>query len=129
VKLAVAGRHLVPTAGLAHRRDVHPGPDGSTRDLGEVLDELGHFAHRHVAVRIRALIVKARQAALPVGSEQPQGVPAFAPPGVGHLSALKNDVVDRPVAEEVARGEARVAPPMTTVVVRSMAWPLRRLRR
>ena len=34
----------------------------------------------------------------------------MAPPRVGHLSALKDDVVDRPVAEEVARGEARVAP-------------------
>jgi hypothetical protein len=110
MNLAVACDHLVSIVGAPHRRDVHASPDGSARDLGEVLDELGHFPHRHIAAWIRAFIVKARQTALPVGSEQPQGVPAFAPPGVSHLSALKDDVVDRPVAEEVACGEARVPP-------------------
>src|SRR5581483_4373580 len=39
---------------------------------------------------------------------QPQGIPAFTPPGVGHLPALEDDVVDRPVAQEVTRGQARV---------------------
>jgi hypothetical protein len=48
------------------------------------------------------------QAALPVGSEQPQRVPAFGPPGVCHLTALEHDVVDRPVGQEVTRGQARV---------------------
>src|ERR1022692_4619259 len=108
MNLAVARGHLVSIVGAPHRRDVHASPDGSARDLGEVLDELGHFAHRHVAVWIRAFIVKARQTALPVGREQPQGVPAFAPPGVRYLAALEHDMIDRPVAEKVARREARV---------------------
>ncbi|MEV0615725.1 hypothetical protein AB0I81_20600 [Nonomuraea sp. NPDC050404] len=30
------------------------------------------------------------------------------PPGVGHLAALQDEVVDRPLGEEVARGQARV---------------------
>ena len=104
----LARGHLVAVVGPPHRRDVHAGPDRSARDLGEALDELDHFAHRHVAVGVRAFVAKARQAALPVGREQPQRVPALAPPGVRHLAALEHDVVDRPVAEEVARGEARV---------------------
>jgi hypothetical protein len=45
---------------------------------------------------------------LPVGSQQPQRIPAFAPPGVRHLAAFEHDVVDRPVAEEAAGREARV---------------------
>ena len=43
-----------------------------------------------------------------VGSKQPQRVPPFAPPGIRHLAALEYDVVDRPLTEEVAGGEACV---------------------
>ncbi len=108
VDLAAASRQAVSAVGQPHRRDIHAGADRCTRDLGEALDELGHFAHRHVAVRFQPLIAKAGQAALPVGREQPQGVPAFAAPGVRHLAALEHDVIYRPVAEEVACREARV---------------------
>ena len=81
---------------------------GARETAGEARDELDHLAHRHVAVGIGAVVAKARQAALPVGREQPQRVPALAPPGVRHLAALEHDVVDRPVGEEAARGEAGV---------------------
>ena len=97
-----------PVVGASHRCDVRAGPDRSARNFGEALDELGHFPDGHVAVGIWAIVAMARKAALPVGGEQAQGVPAFAPPGVRHLAALEDDVVDRPVAEEVARGETRV---------------------
>jgi hypothetical protein len=83
-------------------------PLAMTTARGEALDELGYLPHRHVAVGVRACVANARQAALPVGSEQPQRVPPFAPPGVRHLAALEHDVADRPVAKEVARGEAGV---------------------
>ena len=107
--LAAARRHLVPVVGTAHRRDVRAGPDGARASRGEALDELGHLRRRHVAVGVRALVAKARQAAEPVGREQPQRIPALAPPGVRHLAALQHDVVDRTAAQEVARGEARVS--------------------
>jgi hypothetical protein len=79
--------------------------------MGEVIEFIERFAHGHVAVGLWTLVAKSRQAALPIGSEQPQGVPALAPPGVRHLTALKDDVVDRPLAQEVARGKARVPRP------------------
>src|SRR6185437_15006898 len=94
--------------GLLHRGDVDAGPDRGTADLGEGLDELGYLAHRHVAVRLRAFVAKAREPALATGREQPQRVPALAAPGVRHFAALQHDVVDRPVAQEVARGKTRV---------------------
>src|SRR5262249_27120348 len=97
-----------PVVGAPDRRDVHASPDRSARDLGEALDQLGHFGLRHVPVRVRALVAKARQAALPVGSQQPQGVPALAPPGVRYLPALKHDMVDGPGGQENARGGAGV---------------------
>src|SRR4029077_19162562 len=72
------------------------------------LNNTDDFPPRHVAARFRAFVAKARKPALPVGGEQPQRVPAFGPPGIRHLAALEHDVVDRPVAEEAARGQARV---------------------
>ena len=99
----------VPVVRTPHRRDVHTGPDAAPARPGEALDELDHLAHRHVAVRIRPVVAMAREVALPVRGEQPQRVPAFVPPGVRHLAALEHDMVDRPLAEEVAGGEAGVA--------------------
>jgi len=75
----------------------------------ESSDELDDFGSGHVAVRIGAVIANVREPALPVGSQQPQGVPALAPPRVRHLAALEHDVVDRSLTEEVAGGEASVA--------------------
>ena len=63
----------------------------------------------HVAVGIGAFVTVARQPALPVWSQQPQRVPAFSPPRVGDVSPLEHDVVERPLAEEVAGGEAGMA--------------------
>ena len=75
---------------------------------GESSDELDDVGARHVAVGIGAVVANAREPALPVGSQQPQGVPALAPPRVRQLAALEHDVVDRPLGEEVAGGEAGV---------------------
>jgi hypothetical protein len=75
---------------------------------GESSDELDDFGARHVAARIGAFVVKAWEPAQPVGRQQPQGVPALAPPGVRQLAALEHDMVDRPLTEEVAGGEACV---------------------
>ena len=60
------------------------------------------------SVGIRAVVVLARQTALPVGREQPQRIPPFAPPRIRHLAAFQHDVVDGPAGQEVAGGEARV---------------------
>ena len=81
------------------------------RDRGEARDELDHLAHRHVAVGIRAVVVIAGQTALPVGRQQPQRVPALAPPGVRDLAALEDDVIDRSLGEKPARREAGMAGP------------------
>ena len=53
----------------------------------------------------------ARQAALPVGREQPQRLPALAPPGVRYFSTLEQDVVDRALGEKPARREAGMSGP------------------
>ena len=86
----------------AHRRGGHD---------GEARDELDHLAHRHVAVGIGAVVAIAGQAALPVGRQQPQRVPALAPPGVRHLAALEHHVIDRALAETSARRQAGVPGP------------------
>ena len=75
---------------------------------GESSDELDDVGARHVAVGIGAVVVEVREPALPVGSQQAQGVPALVPPRVRRLAALEHDVVDRPFGEEVAGGEAGV---------------------
>jgi hypothetical protein len=104
-----AGRqHLVPVVSAAHRRDVRVRPDGSTRGRREALDELGYFPGRHVAVGIRAVVTETRQAALPIGREQPQRIPALPPPRVRDPAALKHDVIDRAVAKEMAGRQAGV---------------------
>src|SRR5215472_1409522 len=101
--LAPAGSDVIPAVGPPDRCHVRAGADGGSRDRGETLDELGHFPHRHVAVGILAFVAKARKAALPVGGEQPQRVPALAAPGVRHLTALEHDMVDRPGAKKMTR--------------------------
>ena len=62
--------------------------------------------HRHVAVGIRAVVAIAGQPALPVGRQQPQRVPALAPPGVRDLAALEHHVIDRALGETPARRQA-----------------------
>src|SRR5690606_4149872 len=110
-ELAVARGQVVAVVGAPYRGDVHAGADRGAGERGVALDELDHLGHGHVAVRVRAVVVVARQAALPVRGEETEGVPALPPPGVRHLTALEHDVVDRPFAEEVARREAGVAGP------------------
>src|SRR5690606_19718042 len=108
VDLAVVRRHAVAVAGAPYGRDVRTGADGGAGVGGEAFHERGHLPDGHVAVGVRAVVAEARQAALPVGGEQAEGVPALAAPGVRHLAAFQHHVVDGPLGEEVARGEARV---------------------
>ena len=84
----------------AHRRLGH---------RGETRHELDHLGHRHEAVGIDALVAIAGQSALPVGRQQPQRVPAFAAPGVGHLAALEHHVIDRALGKAPTRRQPRVA--------------------
>ncbi len=109
--LAAAGADVVAVGRRPDGGDGGLGAHRRVRDAGEAIDEGGHLARRHVAVGLRAVVGVARQAALPVGREQAQRVPALAAPGVRHLPALEHEVVDRPVGEEPARGEAGMAGP------------------
>ena len=104
--LTGARDHVVAVVGRPHRGDVRPGPHAAECGSGKALDQLDDLGHRHVAIGIRALVANARQATLPVGSEQPQRVPALVPPGVRHLAPLEHHVVDRPLGQKVAGGEA-----------------------
>ena len=61
-----------PSSVASHRRHVGSGTDRSVRGDGEAIDEVDHFAHRHVAVGVRAVVAMAGQAAQPVGRQQPQ---------------------------------------------------------
>ena len=93
--IAVGRRDVIPVVRACHRRDVRIGANRRARHRGEPRDELDHLGHRHVAVRIRAVVAVAGQATLPVGREQPQRLPALAPPGVRYVPTLEQDVVDR----------------------------------
>ena len=84
---------------------------GASGRGGKARNEVDDLGHRHEAVGVRALVTIARQPALPVRRQQAQGVPAFMPPGVGHLAALEDHVVDRALGEEAAHGEAGMAGP------------------
>ena len=89
----------------------HPGlrPHRRGDGFGVAVDERDDFGDRAVAVRIVAGVAEPRQAALPVGGEQPQRVPALRAPGVGHPPPLENDVVDRALGQTPAHGEPGVA--------------------
>ena len=109
--LTLVGGHVVAVVSTAHRRDHDSGADGRLRLLGEALDQPDDLGHRQVAVRVRPVVRQPGQVALPVGREQPQRVPTLVAPRVRHLAALEHDVVDRPLREEVARGQPGVAGP------------------
>lgn len=76
--------------------------DGCAHLAGITIDELDHVGHGHEAVRIPPVVHQPRKTALPVRGEQTQRIPPLGAPGVGHLAALDDNVVDRATAEEVA---------------------------
>src|SRR5581483_10117311 len=110
-KLPVARPDLVPVARTPHRRDVRAGANRRARVRRIASDQLGDVRARHVAVGIGALVVATGEPALPVRRQQPQRVPPLVAPGVRHLAALEDDVVNGPLGEEVACGEAGVPGP------------------
>ena len=71
-------------------------------------DEVDDLRHRPVAIGIVAVIAKARQPALPIGSEQTQRVPSLGAPGMGDFATLQQDMVDRTLREAAAHGKSRV---------------------
>ena len=111
VNRALVRGHQIAAVCASHGRDGRLRANWCTRDAGEAGDELHHFTDRHEAVRIRTLVVKAGQAALRVGGEQAQRIPALAPPRVRDLAALEHEVIDRPVGQKPADGEAGMAGP------------------
>src|SRR5215831_7480852 len=64
---------------------------------------------KHEAVRIIALVGKARQLALPVRRHQAKRVPAFRAPGVASALLLKHDVINPGAFEVPAHGKARLS--------------------
>src|SRR5690606_35291185 len=60
------------------------------------------------AVGVVAGVREPGQPVQPVRREQPQRLPAFPPPRVGHLAALQHDVVDRVPGQEVTGRESCV---------------------
>ena len=109
--LAVARHDPIAVVGARHRGDGRVRADRRARHRRVPRDEVDHLGHRHVAVRIGAVVVMAGQPALPVGRQQPQRVPALVAPGVRHLPALEEDVIDRTLGQEPARREAGVTGP------------------
>ena len=74
--------------------------------VGQVGGELGRG---HVAVGARSLVAPAREPGGPVGCQEPQRLPAMAPPTLGDAAALEHDVVDVGVGEAAAHGETGLA--------------------
>ena len=72
-------------------------------------DERDNLGHRHEPVGIRAFIAITGQPALPVRRQQPQRIPALVAPGIGHLPAFEHDVIDRALAEAMARRQSGVS--------------------
>ena len=65
-------------------------------------DQLGHG---HETVGIGALVAATGETALPVGGEQPEGVPALGLPGIGDLSPFEHHVGHRTLGETAAHGK------------------------
>ena len=92
-----------------HRRDSRSALNGRRHHPGVALDERDDLGHRHVPVRVFAVVGQSGQPALPVGREQPQRVPALRLPRVRDVAALEHDVVDRSCGELPAHRQTGVA--------------------
>src|SRR5262249_52341118 len=79
---------------------------GRGKMAGVAVDERDELAHRHVAVGVLARVAVAREAAQPTRGQEPQRVPPFGTPGVGHLAALEDDMIDRASGQVVAHRQA-----------------------
>ncbi len=82
---------------------------GCIGEIGILVDEIDHLGHAHETVRVLACVVESRQTTLPIGRQQLQRIPALVAPGVRDLAALEHDVLDRTLAEEIARRQPGVA--------------------
>ncbi len=71
----------------------------------QVLDEL---PRGHVTVGVVPLVVPVRKTTVPVGREEPQGIPALAAPALADPPALQHDVLDAALPEAAAHGQARL---------------------
>jgi len=71
-------------------------------------DEGDGFRHGAEAIGIIALIAIAGQATLPIGRQQAQRIPALGAPGIRHLAALEQHMIDAALAEAAADRQAGV---------------------
>ena len=88
------------------------GVDRGAAESGVAFDLADQLSDGHEPVGIVAVVgVPGEGASAPVGREQPQGVPPLGLPCVGDLAPFEHDVLDRPLGEQAADGEAGVAGP------------------
>ena len=102
---------LVAVTDAPDGRDRGARPYRCGRHVGVPDQEVDGLGHGAEPVGIFASIRETGQPALPVRRQQPQRVPAFGPPGVGHLAALEDHMVDRAPCQAPAHGQAGLASP------------------
>ncbi len=112
-RLPGPGGGLDPIAVVIARQrdDLGVGVDRGAADSGVAFDLADQLSDGHEPVGIVAAVGVPGKARLPVGREQPQGVPPLGLPGVGDLAPFEHDVLDRSLGEHAADREAGVAGP------------------
>ncbi len=75
-------------------RDVHPFTDRRVEAFCKAIQIVYDLLPEHETIGIRAFIVPARQAALPIRCDQTETVPAIVAPAFELTVALENDVFD-----------------------------------
>ena len=93
--------HLVAVRGGRHRFDVRVRHERRADETRVTFQEGDDTCHVHVAVRIITVIGQARQTGQPVRREKPERLPASGTPGLAHLAALDDHVVDSERGEAV----------------------------
>ncbi len=101
------GRDVETLSARAHTLDSHVGAH-RRRDHVPVVVEQRHDATRaHEPVGVAAVVRESGERGHPVGSEQPQRVPALGAPRVRDLASFQHHVIDAGPAELRARREPR----------------------
>ena len=107
---ALIGGDVEVTVALGDGCDGHAFEHRWAKFFRVELDVVNDFILHHKAFRIVAVVIMARQAALVVGRDEAEAVPAFRPPRVADAVFFQNDVVVHPaLAEAVAGGKPRLA--------------------
>ena len=97
-----------PAGSAAQAGDGDPFEDGRLERRRVALEVADDLVLLHEAERLRPAVGKARELALPVRRDEAERVPPSLTPLVADLVLLEDEVVDPPLLEAIAHGQARL---------------------